>query len=145
MAAYLNRTISLVTGQTGPAADDDRHSSSTDTVDKSSPGSPLSRLNSTLQPSGSTTAANLLTESRLYQSNDKSPLQIFVRAKKKINDIYGEIEEYVHETTTFINGELAGNYPFEYAQKAQYSDSYVREPFRNPLKICISSRYKEFV
>jgi len=68
-----------------------------------------------------------------------------VRAKKKINDIYGEIEEYVHETTTFINGELAGNYPFEYAQKAQYSDSYVREPFRNPLKICISSRYKEFV
>ncbi|XP_017064134.1 transmembrane GTPase Marf isoform X2 [Drosophila eugracilis] len=102
MAAYLNRTISLVTGQTGPN-DDDRHSSSTDTVDKSGPGSPLSRLNSSLQPSGSTTAANLVPESRLYQSNDKSPLQIFVRAKKKINDIYGEIEEYVHETTTFIN------------------------------------------
>ncbi|XP_016986993.1 transmembrane GTPase Marf isoform X2 [Drosophila rhopaloa] len=99
MAAYLNRTISLVTGQTGPAHDDDdRHASSTDTVDKS-----LSRLNSSLQPSGSTASANLLPESRLYQSNDKSPLQIFVRAKKKINDIYGEIEEYVHETTTFIN------------------------------------------
>jgi len=105
MAAYLNRTISMVTGQTGPA-DDDRHASSTDTVDKSGPGSPLSRFNSSLQQSGSTMAANLLPESRLYQSNDKSPLQIFVRAKKKINDIYGEIEEYVHETTTFINGEL---------------------------------------
>lgn len=88
----MNRTISLVTGQTGPAADnDDRNASSTDTS----------------LPSGSTTAGvNFLPETRLYQTNDKSPLQIFVRAKKKINDIYGEIEEYVLETTTFINGEL---------------------------------------
>lgn len=99
MAAYLNRTISLVTGQTAPNDNDnDRNSSSTDTVDQS-----LSRLNSSLQPSGSTTAANLLPGSRPYQMNDKSPLQIFVRAKKKINDIYGEIEEYVCETTTFID------------------------------------------
>ncbi|XP_055640131.1 transmembrane GTPase Marf isoform X2 [Toxorhynchites rutilus septentrionalis] len=29
--------------------------------------------------------------------------QIFVRAKKKINDIFGEIEDYVVETTGFIN------------------------------------------
>ncbi|KPU77479.1 uncharacterized protein Dana_GF19353, isoform B [Drosophila ananassae] len=98
MAAYLNRTISLVTGQTAPN-DNDGNSSSTDTVDQS-----LSRLNSSLQPSGSTTAANLLPGgSRPYPMNDKSPLQIFVRAKKKINDIYGEIEEYVCETTTFID------------------------------------------
>ncbi|KAH8289085.1 hypothetical protein KR054_000025 [Drosophila jambulina] len=88
MAAYLNRTISLVTGQTGPAAadDDDRHSTSTDNTSLTT-----------------TAAPNFLPETRLYQSNDKSPLQIFVRAKKKINDIYGEIEEYVLETTTFIN------------------------------------------
>lgn len=38
--------------------------------------------------------------------NDTSPLQIFVRAKKKINDIYSEIEEYVVETTRFIDGKL---------------------------------------
>lgn len=35
--------------------------------------------------------------------NDVSPLQIFVRAKKKINDIFGEIEDYVVETTAFID------------------------------------------
>ncbi|XP_075156595.1 mitochondrial assembly regulatory factor isoform X2 [Haematobia irritans] len=46
----------------------------------------------------------LMSENRTMHINaDKSPLQIFVRAKKKINDIYVEIEEYVAETTTFIN------------------------------------------
>lgn len=38
--------------------------------------------------------------------NDTSPLQIFVRAKKKINDIFGEIEDYVVETTVFIEGKF---------------------------------------
>lgn len=38
-------------------------------------------------------------------ANSTSPLQIFVRAKKKINDIFQEIEEYVGETTTFVEGE----------------------------------------
>ncbi|KAH8419926.1 hypothetical protein KR009_003861 [Drosophila setifemur] len=137
MAAYLNRTISLVTGQTGPNDDDDRNSSSTDTVDKS-----LNRLNSSLQPSGSTTTANLMSETRLYQSNDKSPLQIFVRAKKKINDIYGEIEEYVHETTTFINGKITlleivvspFNFGFPYAalhSEAEIVDKAERELFES--------------
>ncbi|XP_034483016.1 transmembrane GTPase Marf [Drosophila innubila] len=97
MAAYLNRTISLVTGQTGPN-DNDKNSTATDTVDDS-------RHNLSLQTSASSTSANFntMSDNRMYQSNDKSPLQIFVRAKKKINDIYGEIEEYVLETTTFIN------------------------------------------
>lgn len=31
-----------------------------------------------------------------------SPLQVFVRAKKKINDIFQEIEEYVVETSVFV-------------------------------------------
>lgn len=48
----------------------------------------------------------LMVENRTMQ-NDKSPLQVFVRAKKKINDIYGEIEEYVVETTQFINGKCS--------------------------------------
>ncbi|KAH8414881.1 hypothetical protein KR215_008642 [Drosophila sulfurigaster] len=99
MAAYLNRTISLVTGQTGPNNNDDKNSTATDTVDDS-------RHNLSLQTSASSTSANfnpMMSDNRMYQTNDKSPLQIFVRAKKKINDIYGEIEEYVLETTTFIN------------------------------------------
>ncbi|EDW52941.1 GM12488 [Drosophila sechellia] len=145
MAAYLNRTISLVTGQTGPA-DDDRHASSTDTVDKSGPGSPLSRLNSSLQPSGSTLAANLLPESRLYQSNDKSPLQIFVRAKKKINDIYGEIEEYVHETTTFINAlhaeaEIVDKAERELFESYVYKVAAIREVLqRDHMKVAFFGR-----
>ncbi|KAM8719194.1 hypothetical protein ACLKA7_011843 [Drosophila subpalustris] len=96
MAAYLNRTISLVTGQTGPN-DNDKNSTGTDSVDDS-------RHNLSLQTSASSTSANFntMSDNRMYQPNDKSPLQIFVRAKKKINDIYGEIEEYVLETTTFI-------------------------------------------
>ncbi|XP_039232377.1 transmembrane GTPase Marf isoform X2 [Drosophila yakuba] len=144
-AAYLNRTISLVTGQTGPA-DDDRHASSTDTVDKSGTGSPLSRLNSSLQPSGSTMAANLLPESRLYQSNDKSPLQIFVRAKKKINDIYGEIEEYVHETTTFINAlhaeaEIVDKAERELFESYVYKVAAIREVLqRDHMKVAFFGR-----
>lgn len=42
----------------------------------------------------------------LRESPTSSPLQIFVRAKKKINDIYQEIEEYVAETTHFLEGKL---------------------------------------
>ncbi|KAF7994553.1 hypothetical protein HCN44_004025 [Aphidius gifuensis] len=33
---------------------------------------------------------------------DNSPLQIFVKAKKKINDIFGEIEDYVQDTVGFM-------------------------------------------
>ncbi len=37
--------------------------------------------------------------------NVNSPLQIFVKAKKNINDIFGDISDYVVETTNFIEGE----------------------------------------
>lgn len=33
-----------------------------------------------------------------------SPLQIFVKAKKNINDIFGDISDYVVESTNFIEG-----------------------------------------
>jgi hypothetical protein len=34
----------------------------------------------------------------------QSPLQIFVRAKKRINDIYGEVEQYVNDSCKFLLG-----------------------------------------
>lgn len=34
----------------------------------------------------------------------QSPLQIFVRAKKRINDIYGEVEQYVSDSCKFLSG-----------------------------------------
>lgn len=37
---------------------------------------------------------------------DNSPLQIFVKAKKKINDIFGEIEVYVKETVDFMQSKF---------------------------------------
>lgn len=38
--------------------------------------------------------------------NVNSPLQIFVKAKKNINEIFGDISDYVVETTSFIEGKL---------------------------------------
>lgn len=73
MAAYLNRTISLVTGNgTSPTYD----------------SNPLTDSPRNLQNT----------------STENSPLQVFVKAKKRINDIFGEIEEYVVETARFIDG-----------------------------------------
>ncbi|XP_042242774.1 transmembrane GTPase Marf-like isoform X2 [Homarus americanus] len=48
--------------------------------------------------------AGVIGARHLRESPTSSPLQIFVRAKKKINDIYQEIEEYVAETTLFLEG-----------------------------------------
>lgn len=46
-----------------------------------------------------------LNDSTARQShNVNSPLQIFVKAKKNINDIFGDISDYVVETTNFIEG-----------------------------------------
>ncbi|TMW41567.1 hypothetical protein DOY81_013353, partial [Sarcophaga bullata] len=82
MAAYLNRTLSVVTGNGGNAGN------TTSNAHKSLNYDPTA----------------LMSENRTMHINaDKSPLQVFVRAKKKINDIYVEIEEYVNETTQFIN------------------------------------------
>lgn len=80
MAAYLNRTISLVTGN--------------GYENSGASSNPLTDPNTRL----------------LHTSHDISPLQIFVRAKKKINDIFGEIEDYVVETTTFIDGESSSKF-----------------------------------
>lgn len=71
MAAYLNRTLSMMTGNGHNNGYGDTHS----------------------------------LHMAAGANSDTSPLQIFVRAKKKINDIYVEIEDYVGETTGFIDGE----------------------------------------
>lgn len=36
--------------------------------------------------------------------NTSSPLQRFVKGKRKINDIFGEIEDYVIDSASYING-----------------------------------------
>lgn len=46
-----------------------------------------------------------LTDVRRLNGNtsiDNSPLQVFVRAKKKINDIYAEIEDYVRDVVEYM-------------------------------------------
>uniref|UniRef100_A0A1A9V9P2 Dynamin-type G domain-containing protein n=1 Tax=Glossina austeni TaxID=7395 RepID=A0A1A9V9P2_GLOAU len=49
------------------------------------------------------TSALIPSTRAMHANADESPLQVFVKAKKKINDIYVEIEEYVDEVTQFIN------------------------------------------
>lgn len=51
---------------------------------------------------------------RVNMSNVDSPLQIFVRAKKKINDIFIEIDDYVKDAVTFMHGKLTFLSNFEW-------------------------------
>lgn len=74
MAAYVNRTISMMAGD-GP------HN--------------VAMLNN-----GAV---------RVNMSNVDSPLQIFVRAKKKINDIFVEIDDYVKDAVTFMHAVTGEN------------------------------------
>jgi hypothetical protein len=41
-----------------------------------------------------------------HRPNSPSPLQRFVKGKRKINDIFVEIEDYVIDSTNYINGML---------------------------------------
>lgn len=38
-----------------------------------------------------------------------SPLQVFVQAKKNINDIFVDVEVYLQETVQFVDGKSNGN------------------------------------
>lgn len=54
--------------------------------------------------------ASLLDHRQMRNSStDNSPLQIFVKAKKKINDIFVEIEDYVKDTVNYIHGKTSLN------------------------------------
>jgi mitofusin 2 len=83
MAAYLNRTISMVSGNGYDAL-----------TDANAP------------------------RTFNHANNDVSPLQIFVKAKKKINDIFGEIEDYVTETTVFIDSKSSSSFTFYQTSKS---------------------------
>jgi mitofusin len=41
---------------------------------------------------------------------NSSPLQIFVKAKKNINDIFVEIEEYVHDAVVYVQSKYKIKY-----------------------------------
>uniref|UniRef100_A0A1L8DA53 Putative conserved plasma membrane protein n=1 Tax=Nyssomyia neivai TaxID=330878 RepID=A0A1L8DA53_9DIPT len=94
MAAYLNRTLSMVTGN-GPTSYD--------------------------------TSSLAETRGLHNTANDVSPLQIFVRAKKKINDIFGEIEEYVVETTGFVDSDQPGELDIIDKYEKEAFSSYVHK------------------
>ncbi|XP_025833775.1 transmembrane GTPase Marf isoform X3 [Agrilus planipennis] len=72
MAAYLNRTVSMMAGD-GP------------------------------HNKGSISA--IASDFRAIRNTpqDNSPLQIFVKAKRKINDIFGEIEDYVKDAIDYMH------------------------------------------
>jgi len=75
MAAYLNRTISLMDGD-----------------DPGIRGPSLA-----VGPMGDAGSVS-----------DSSPLQTFVRAKKKINGIFMETEDYVRNTVTYMQSKYKG-------------------------------------
>ncbi|XP_058119292.1 transmembrane GTPase Marf [Anopheles ziemanni] len=96
MATYLNRTLSMVTGNGNASMYE--------------------------------TAALIDPNTRTLHNNatDVSPLQIFVRAKKKINDIFVEINDYVVETTGFIE-ELPVDTEIVDKAEAEQFKSYVHK------------------
>ncbi|XP_045445695.1 transmembrane GTPase Marf [Melitaea cinxia] len=88
MAAYVNRTISMMAGD-GP------HN--------------VAMNNGTV---------------RVNMSNVDSPLQIFVRAKKKINDIFVEIDDYVKDAVAFMHA-VSGENAIASAQDVANVEAYV--------------------
>ena len=64
---------------------------------------------------GPTTGSSVSNGSR-ESPTSSSPLQIFVRAKKQINDIFLEVETYILDATKFIRSKYL--YLSEYVQVA---------------------------
>ncbi|XP_032514191.2 transmembrane GTPase Marf [Danaus plexippus] len=61
---------------------------------------------------------------RVNMSNVDSPLQIFVRAKKKINDIFVEIDDYVKDAVIFMHA-VSGDNGIATPQDVTNVESYV--------------------
>ncbi|XP_044755838.1 transmembrane GTPase Marf [Coccinella septempunctata] len=90
MAAYINRTISLMSGD-GPH-------------------------NRTIAP--------IVDPRTTRQLTDNSPLQIFVKAKKKINDIFIEIEDYVKDTVEYMH-EIEKQKEIVNSEKVKQTEDFV--------------------
>lgn len=69
MAAYINRTVSMISAESGP-----NHSRG-----------PILPTNG---------------DNKHYR--ESSPLQIFVKSKKKINDIFLEINDYIQDAAKYV-------------------------------------------
>lgn len=50
----------------------------------------------------------VVNRSSVFSDSDVSPLQIFVQAKKNINDIFQDIEVYIKEAAEFVQGKHFG-------------------------------------
>ncbi|KAJ8948205.1 hypothetical protein NQ318_010481 [Aromia moschata] len=92
MAAYINRTISLMSGD---------------------------------GPHNRPPVTAVLTDARGVRAGpDNSPLQIFVKAKKKINDIFGEIEDYVKDTLEYMH-EIEKDQQIVNTEKVKQTEDFV--------------------
>ncbi|CAK1582186.1 unnamed protein product [Parnassius mnemosyne] len=63
---------------------------------------------------------------RVNMTNVDSPLQIFVRAKKKINDIFIEIDDYVKDAVTFMHA-VSGENKIATSQDVANIEAYVNK------------------
>ncbi|CAH0718738.1 unnamed protein product, partial [Brenthis ino] len=63
---------------------------------------------------------------RVNMSNVDSPLQIFVRAKKKINDIFVEIDDYVKDAVVFMHA-VSGENGIASVQDVANVEAYVNK------------------
>jgi hypothetical protein len=53
-------------------------------------------------------AGDATPSTRIFTDSDVSPLQIFVQAKKNINDIFVDVDDYIGEAADFVRGESNG-------------------------------------
>lgn len=64
-------------------------------------------LNSSAPSMGAAAKVTNAGSSPTSTTSSSSPLQLFTRAKKKINDIYAEVGEYVTDSGRFLNSAAA--------------------------------------
>ena len=62
---------------------------------------------------------------KIDSSNSSSPLQIFVQAKKCINDIFPEFEEYIKETCVFVQGNFTNKEKIQQKKKPKSFVNYI--------------------
>ncbi len=99
MAAYINRTISMLSPE-----------------------------------SGSNHSRGVITNGDGRHFRESSPLQIFVKAKKKINDIFLEINDYVQDASKYVDCRYPDKYLKRGHREAKY-DPGPKEKFMEVSKL----------